>query len=1008
MKLASTAFALLAAAAVNAAQTGPVELEWSLELGAEWSWADEAQCLDEAAGRVFLAAHSQALQGGGDAITIQARDLQSGVLLWERERDEGLVEAARAMRAAPDGSALYLGGSRALNSGVINAYDLLLQRIDPSDGSLVWEQVYDAGGGEWVGDLALSPDGQRIYVFGRAQSGSFWGDLLVQARSTSDGSLLWSDTIDGPSASEDFPIEMALSPDGTFLHVLGQSAANPVSDWLTATYIAPSGVRLWTRIHAPVPTSGFPTPTAIASDPTGSLVVVGGIEEGGNENLIAYDVVSGAEVWKRNVEMDVRDLGCDLDDALYLSGRGDNVDGATAAAARHSLSTGAPIWFEEYDAMPGQPTYLLQASVELALPDADGVLPVVSQLMVSLSDTDVALLRHDAQTGALLSVQATSGNDLDVPLGLRRASDGSLLTAGTLNIAGEEDALWSRLDAGGAGIQWNHVFDSSNQAEGAQLEPASGGGRLFLATAGLAIQQEQARLRAFDSAGGGLLWERVLSTHPTWKTLVRGVAAAPDGERVYVIWRESNKTVLEAFDGADGSSLWQIPEDPGAGWGAFAWSVNVDPSDSTLVIAGRNVAGQTFLSAYAAADGAPLWERTLTLGGTSNKGLQYALDLSADTLLVVARDNASESDLRAEALRTTDGQPLWVWGEAAPSPTHELSEPQLALAASDQRYVLGFLRERTDPVAADPASSWELRSIDAQSGAVLGSAQFAPSAADELLDSPRLALSPFDARVAFCAQAAAPDAPPRLVAASWSSDLGAQLWARDAAVGTQAQPLGLVYSHSGDTLALCALREALGALDAAPSWSLHGLDAHDGATRWQLEQPGVGGGLEPWGIAGPDPAGRILCAAEVLLSPEPLQLLSVRPRDFHGQPELLSVSNGGSQALELHAGPALAGQAYLVLGSLSGTAPGLPLDGGQVLPLVLDDYLLLSAADPLSSPVVGNLGVLDAQGRANASFVLPPGSTNALIGLPAAHAYVVLGALGLDLVSEPVELELAP
>ncbi|MEO0652296.1 MAG: PQQ-dependent sugar dehydrogenase, partial [Planctomycetota bacterium] len=87
----------------------------------------------------------------------------------------------------------------------------------------------------------------------------------------------------------------------------------------------------------------------------------------------------------------------------------------------------------------------------------------------------------------------------------------------------------------------------------------------------------------------------------------------------------------------------------------------------------------------------------------------------------------------------------------------------------------------------------------------------------------------------------------------------------------------------------------------------------------------------------------------------------------------LSVSLGGAQGLEL-AAPGLAGKSYVFLGSSSGTAPGVDLGGAFValgLPDVYFDFLL---SDLSNGPLTDGFGVLDANGRASATFALPPGS----------------------------------
>ncbi len=104
----------------------------------------------------------------------------------------------------------------------------------------------------------------------------------------------------------------------------------------------------------------------------------------------------------------------------------------------------------------------------------------------------------------------------------------------------------------------------------------------------------------------------------------------------------------------------------------------------------------------------------------------------------------------------------------------------------------------------------------------------------------------------------------------------------------------------------------------------------------------------------------------------------------------ISLTDGGDHELFLDAGEGLAGQAYFVLGSRSGTSPGTPVEG-VVLPLNVDAYTTNSALNAGLAPWINTLGLLDGQGRAAARIEIPPGaSTPALIGLVLNHAYVTL------------------
>ena len=130
---------------------------------------------------------------------------------------------------------------------------------------------------------------------------------------------------------------------------------------------------------------------------------------------------------------------------------------------------------------------------------------------------------------------------------------------------------------------------------------------------------------------------------------------------------------------------------------------------------------------------------------------------------------------------------------------------------------------------------------------------------------------------------------------------------------------------------------------------------------------------------------------------------------YHGAPTV-STNAGGAQSLYLRAGAEHSGELFLLLGSLSGTSPGVALDD-VVLPLLPDAYTLFLLDGAGAGVVSPFAGVLDAQGAADAAFTLPAGSTPALAGLVLHHAFVAIDVAGsgnVELASNAARLELVP
>ena len=121
----------------------------------------------------------------------------------------------------------------------------------------------------------------------------------------------------------------------------------------------------------------------------------------------------------------------------------------------------------------------------------------------------------------------------------------------------------------------------------------------------------------------------------------------------------------------------------------------------------------------------------------------------------------------------------------------------------------------------------------------------------------------------------------------------------------------------------------------------------------------------------------------------------------------VSAELGGVHSLRIHLGAAHAGELYLILGSVTGTVPGTPL-AGTLLPLNVDAWFLFTLTNPDGSVTENTLGLLDANGRADAQLNLPPFP----LGLPttAWHAAVVIDPVtkAVTAVTNAVTVDLVP
>lgn len=137
-----------------------------------------------------------------------------------------------------------------------------------------------------------------------------------------------------------------------------------------------------------------------------------------------------------------------------------------------------------------------------------------------------------------------------------------------------------------------------------------------------------------------------------------------------------------------------------------------------------------------------------------------------------------------------------------------------------------------------------------------------------------------------------------------------------------------------------------------------------------------------------------------------LRVQSTVPLSLATKTHNVPVIQGGYQQLDLDAGAQHANALAFVLGTASGTSPGISF-GSIHLPLNPDVYFAAIASSPHTF-VFNNLLQLDANGRGQAAFLLPPGHPASLAGVILHHAFVTLPNLDFASNAVPVRLTLFP
>lgn len=117
----------------------------------------------------------------------------------------------------------------------------------------------------------------------------------------------------------------------------------------------------------------------------------------------------------------------------------------------------------------------------------------------------------------------------------------------------------------------------------------------------------------------------------------------------------------------------------------------------------------------------------------------------------------------------------------------------------------------------------------------------------------------------------------------------------------------------------------------------------------------------------------------------------------------LSLTTGGTQTLTLDADTQNAYRSYWVVGSVTGTNPGVAI-GGITIPVTFDAYTDFTVAAPNTALLSMSLSTLDAQGGGKATFNVPTGLSASLVGLRVYHAFFTFTRASFNMASNPVSV----
>jgi DNA-binding beta-propeller fold protein YncE len=380
MHLASRIFgvvvaALLAAGAMpSAAMAAPGDQLWSATFSSGGRQRDGGHgvAVSPDGTRVFVTG----VIGRNRAFMTIAYDAATGARLWQAE-----WYATYPTDGIPADIAVGPAGGRVYVTGVVgdgNTDDYGTVAYDAATGDRLWHRRYDgpAGGDDRAFALVPSPNGHTLFVTGESE-GRGRSAATTVAYDSKSGSQEWVSR-QHPGRDQNTFRDLAISPDGTRLYATGWSGNPPA--FLSEALDAGTGHSLWDAMFHRHP-DDFDQATAIAVAPDGGNVLVGG-SSGGSSGVVEmvtidYDPATGDARWVRThaegetnwlSELAIAPDGGSLAVTGSVQPRGKlDMDAVTIV---YRLDTGAKLWLRRYGDPAGRYDY---ANVVAYAPDGSTV-----------------------------------------------------------------------------------------------------------------------------------------------------------------------------------------------------------------------------------------------------------------------------------------------------------------------------------------------------------------------------------------------------------------------------------------------------------------------------------------------------------------------------------------------------------------------------------------------------------------------------------------------------------
>jgi hypothetical protein len=219
-------------------------------------------------GDVIVAGVTNGAGAGGYDVLVVRLAGSTGALVWARTWGGSNDERAYAVSVAANGELVVAGWTNSFGSG---SRDVLVMRLDSSNGTVLWARAWGGTGTDEAIDLALASNGDVVVAGATTSLGAGGDDVLVLRLSGSSGAVVWARTWGGSSHDQVWAVAIASDGDVVAAGYTVSFGAGG-NDALLLRLNSSSGDVVWARTWGGL-RSDNPRDVAVASN--GDVVIVG-------------------------------------------------------------------------------------------------------------------------------------------------------------------------------------------------------------------------------------------------------------------------------------------------------------------------------------------------------------------------------------------------------------------------------------------------------------------------------------------------------------------------------------------------------------------------------------------------------------------------------------------------------------------------------------------------------------------------------------------------------------